>query len=59
MKPAPERPNVDEERAIKRTRLLERDPKFACLTCLVEFHKYADYCDHLDRIHAPYVPKTR
>ena len=59
MKPAPERPNIDEERVIKRTRLLERGDPFACLTCLVSFTKFADYCDHLDRIHAPYTPKTR
>lgn len=59
MKPAPERPNVDEERVIKRTRLLERGDMFRCDTCLLGFGTHKEYCEHLDRIHAPYVPKQR
>jgi len=46
-------PKVDphEERARRRKEILDSNPRFACLTCLLTFRTYHAFTEHMERLH--------
>jgi hypothetical protein len=44
--------DVARDYARRRAELLARSPRWACLTCLLEFKRSSDYHDHLEQTHS-------